>query len=131
MEEFISSVTGKLGIDSSTATNATSALLGLIKKEGDGSAVSDLFAKLPGASALADTGPASGGGGMMGKLGGMLGGMTGGAGGGIAALASSGLSPDKIPDFVKTFIEWAKAKVGPDTVNKVVSSVPALKSILG
>lgn len=137
MEEFINSITGKLGIDSATATSAVGSLLGIIKKEGDPGTVNELLAKIPGASALASNPPAAGGGGgggIVGKLGGMLGGLTGGGGGGLgdlAGLASSGLSPDKIPDFVKNFIDWVKQKVGPDLVNKVVGSVPALKSILG
>lgn len=132
MEEFISSVTQKLGIDSATAGNAVSSLLGLIKKEGEPSAVKELLDKIPGASAMADEGGASGaGGGILGKVGGMLGGVLGGGAGALGDLAKSGLSPDKIPDFVKTFIDWVKQKVGPDIVNKIVASIPALKSIVG
>lgn len=130
MEEFIKSVTGKLGIDAATAQGAVSSLLGLIKKQGDPAAVNDLFAKLPGASALAKGG-GGGGGGILGKVGGMLGGALGGGAGALGDLAKSGLSPDKIPTFVKTFIDWVKQKVGPDIVNKVVASIPALKSIVG
>lgn len=129
MDEFINSVTGKLGIDSSTAKSATSSLLGLIKKEGDSSAVGELFAKLPGASAMADAGGSAGG--LLGKVSGMLGGTLGSGGAALGGLAKSGLSADKIPDFVQTFIDWAKEKAGPDIVNKVVAAVPALKSIVG
>lgn len=132
MEEFIQSVTGKLAIDSATATNAAGSLLGFIKKEGDPSAVGELLSKIPGASALADQGGGgSESGGILGKVGGMLGGVLGGGAGALGDLAKSGLGPDKIPDFVKTFIDWVKQKVGPDIVNKVVSSIPALKSIVG
>ncbi|MCW5697103.1 MAG: DUF2780 domain-containing protein [Bauldia sp.] len=131
MDEFIKLATDKLGIDSSTATGAVGALLGLIKKEGDPGAVGDLFSKLPGASALAGAPAEGGGGGLVGKIGGMLGGLVGGGGGeGIAGLAASGLSPDKVPGFVSTFIDWIKQKVGPDIVDRIVSSIPALKAIV-
>jgi len=131
MEEFIKSVTGKFGIDPSTATRAVGSLLGMIKREGDPEAVSQMFAKLPGAEKMADTTDAGSEGIVLGKIGGMLGGVLGGKGETLGGLAASGLTPDKIPDFVKTFIDWVKEKVGPGLVNKVVSSVPALKSILG
>jgi len=134
LEEFIKLASGKLGIDASTATSAVGSLLGTIKQQGDPAAVGQLFSKLPGASKLAaSANDGSGGGseGVLGKIGGMLGGVLGGKGEALGGLATSGLSPEKIPAFVSEFIDWIKQKVGPDVVNKVVSSIPALKSIVG
>jgi hypothetical protein len=132
MQDFINSVTDRLGIDQDQAKSAVGSVLSMLRKEGgaDGGALLD---KLPGASALADetesSGSGGGGGGLLGKVTGMLGGLGGGAGG-LAGLASSGLSGDKLKDFAKMFVDWAKEKAGDDLVNKVVSKVPGLSSIL-
>lgn len=133
MDEFIKSVTGRLGMDEGTAKTAIGSILGLLKKEGDNEAVGTLIAKLPGAEALMRSASApaeTGKGGLLGKIGGMVGGLGGGASG-LAALASSGLSGDKIKSFVTMFVDWAKGKVGADVVNKAIGSVPALKSLVG
>lgn len=129
MQDFINSVTERLGIDQDQAKGAVGSLLAMIRKEDDSGDANELVDKLPGANALADEAEGDGGGGLLGKVGGMLGGLGGGAAGGLAGLASN-LPTDKIGDFVKMFVDWAKEKVGPDLVNKVIDKVPALKSIL-
>lgn len=135
MQEFINSVASRLGVPASTASGAVGALLNLVQKQGDKGAVAELFKKLPGARTLADdseheAGEASGGGG----LGGMLGGLAkkvgiGGDAGAIAGLAKSGLGTGQIGTMVKMFIDWAKTKVSPDIVDKVLNSIPALKNL--
>jgi hypothetical protein len=132
MQEFINSVTEKLGIDGDTAKTAVGSLLSMIKGEGDGGAVKDLFAKLPGADALASqAGAGNAGGGLLGGIGDAIGKLGGGAASGLAGLASSGLSSDKIKDLVQMFVGWAKKVAGEDAVNKVIGSIPALKSMVG
>jgi hypothetical protein len=135
MQEFVNQVASRLGVPASTASGAVGALLNLIKKAGDKGAVSELFKQLPGANTMADDAehedaeaPAAGG------LGSMLGGLAskvglGGAGGGLASLATSGLGAGQIGSMVKMFIDWAKTKVSPDIVDKVIGSIPALKDI--
>jgi hypothetical protein len=97
MQDFINSVTERLGIDEDQAKSAVGSVLAMLRKDGDadGGALLD---KLPGANALADEAEGGGGGGgLLGKVTGMLGGLGGGAGG-LAGLASTGLSTDKIKD---------------------------------
>ena len=132
MQDFINSVTEKLGIDGDTAKSAVGSLLSMIKGEGDSGAVKDLFGKLPGANALASQAEAgkAGGGGLLGGIGDAIGKLGGGAASGLAGLASSGLSSDKIKDLVQMFVGWAKKVAGEDAVNRVIGSIPALKSVV-
>jgi hypothetical protein len=135
MQEFINQVASRLGVPASTASGAVGALMGLIKKAGDKGAVAELFNKLPGANTMADDAEhegakAAGGGG----LGSMLGGLAskvglGGEAGGLASLATSGLGAGQIGSMVKMFIDWAKTKVSPEIVDKVIGSIPALKDL--
>lgn len=130
MQDFINSVTERLGIDEDQAKSAVGSVLAMLRKDGDadGGALLD---KLPGANALADEaeGGGGGGGGLLGKVSGMLGGLGGGAGG-LAGLASTGLSTDKLKDLGGMLVEYAKKIAGDDLVNKVVSKVPGLSAIL-
>ena len=82
MDELIARVTTAAGLDTDTAQQGDRAILGFLRKEGPAAEVDQLFAAMPGASAVADA-PAAGGGGLMGMLGGM------GGGGGLMALARS------------------------------------------
>ena len=128
MQDFINSVTERLGIDQDQAKSAVGSVLGMLRKDGgaDGAALLD---KLPGANALADEAQSSGGGGgLLGKVGGMLGGLGGGAGG-LAGLASTGLSGDKLKDLAGMMVEYARKVAGDDLVNKVASKVPGLSAI--
>ncbi|MGV8839647.1 MAG: DUF2780 domain-containing protein [Bauldia sp.] len=135
MQEFVNQVASRLGVPASTASGAVGALLNLIKTSGDKGAVSELFAKLPGAKTMADdaaheAAEAPSGGGLGGLLGGLAGKVgLGGAAGGLAGLAGSGLGTGQIGTMAKMFVEWAKTKVSPAIVDKVVGSIPALKDI--
>jgi len=129
MQDFISSVTERLGIDQDQAKSAVGSVLAMLRKDGDadGGALLD---KLPGANSLADEAESGGGGGgLLGKVSGMLGGL-GGRASGLAGLASSGLSGDKLKEFAGMFVDYAKKVAGDDLVNKVVSKVPGLSTIL-
>lgn len=132
MQDFIQSAVGQLGIDEGTAQSATSSLLGLLKDQGDDAAAGQLMSALPGADGLArQAGGAVGGlGGAMGGLGAMLGGSAGSAMGAVSALQSSGLSGDQLGPFVSMFVGYAREKAGPDVVERLLSSVPALKQLI-
>jgi len=104
-------------------------MLSMIKKEGDSGPVGELFDKLPGADDMAED-SSGGGGGLLGGLTGALGNLGGGAASGLAGLASSGLGADKLKDIAHMLVDYAKKIAGEDLVDKVVGSVPALKSIL-
>ena len=134
MQEFIDLASSKLGIGGDVAKSATGGLLGLIKDNADGADFSALTAKLPGAADLASTpAPASGGGGLGGMLGSVTGALGGGGGalGALSSLAGSGLSLDKIGDFAKLFMNFAKPKLGADLLGRIASKVPGLGSLLG
>lgn len=136
MQEFVNQVAARLGVPASTASGAVGALLNLIRKSGDKGAVSEMFGSLPGAKTMADDSeheageaPSAGG------IGGLLGGLAGKAGiggdaGGLASLASSGLGAGQIGTMVTMFVTWAKTKVSPAIVDKVIGSIPALKGLV-
>ena len=69
-----------------------------------------------------------------GGLGGALGGLAekvGGAAGIMGLVEKSGLSMDQAGGFVSSLVAWLKEKAGGGIIEKIVSQVPALKSILG
>ena len=53
MEQLIANLAQQFGIDEALAQKAVGLVLSLLQNQGDGSAVSELFDKLPGASDLA------------------------------------------------------------------------------
>ena len=126
MQDLINTITSKFGIDADAAKSGVGTLLSVIKKEGDSGPVSDLFDKMPGANEMAKEGDGDGGG-ILGGIKGALG--MGGGAAGLAGLAAK-LGPDKLKGLASTFVDYAKKVAGEDTVNKVIGSVPGLKSIL-
>lgn len=131
MQEFIQSAVSQLGITEDQAKSATGGLLNFVKEQADGNAAQELIAKLPGAEGLMATSSSSGesGGGMLGGLAAGLGSKLGGVGGAMAALKASGLDAGKISPFVTMLVNYAKQKAGPELVEKVLSQLPALKSL--
>src|SRR5688572_735399 len=131
MEDFIQSVTSKLGINEDQAKSATGGVLNFLKEQGGGAETDTLISKIPGAqdvmqSSGSGASAQSGGGGMLGGLGGMM----GGAGGALAALQGSGLGGDKAKQFVVMLVDYAKQKAGPEQVERVINKVPALQNFL-
>lgn len=133
MDEFISMVTQKLGVGESESRSATAGILGMLKDHLDESTFESVLGKLPGAETLLSENSSTqqGGGGLLGSLASMAGGLLGGGKssgmtGMAAALASSGLSLDKIGDFVSMLMGFLKEKLGNDTFQSVVSAIPGL-----
>ena len=136
MDEFIQMVTKQLGVSNETGKSATGGILKMIQDQIGG----DLFAKvqeqLPGVQGLigaaeksgaAETG---GGGGLMGSLTSMAGSLLGGKAKGLAditaALSKSGLSLDKIPQFLSLLVGFLKDKLGSDLFASVAAKLPEL-----
>ena len=136
MDEFIQMVTKQLGVSNETGKSATGGILKMIQDQIGG----DLFAKvqeqLPGVQGLigaaeksgaAETG---GGGGLMGSLTSMAGSLLGGKAKGLAditaALSKSGLSLDKIPQFLSLLVGFLKDKLGSDLFAAVAAKLPEL-----
>lgn len=157
MQQFIQLVTSTLGTSEQTARSATGGLLNLLKTQGPAGDVTALLSKLPGASdllssfqpAAAAPAPPAAGAGALGSLTGAASSLLGmgasvmgagsktlgSAGGGLGALTGalgqSGLDISKAPQFVALFGQWASQQAGPDVVQRVLGSVPALGSMLG
>jgi hypothetical protein len=136
MDEFIQMVTRQLGVSDETGRSATGGILKMIQDQ----IGRDLFAKvqeqLPGVQGLigaaeksnaAETG---GGGGLMGSLTSIAGSLLGGKAKGyadiISALTKSGLSPEKIPQYLSLLVGFLKEKLGSDLFAKVVAKLPEL-----
>ena len=137
MDEFIQMVTRQLGVSNETGKSATGGILKMIQDQIGG----DLFAKvqeqIPGVQGLIGAAEKSqaasgdaGGGGLMGSLTSMAGSMLGGKAKGyadiISALTKSGLSADKIPQYLSLLVDFLKEKLGSDLFAKVVAKLPEL-----
>lgn len=134
MDEFIQLVTKQLGVSDATGKSATGGILKMIQDQIGG----DLFAKvqeqLPGVQGLIGeaekSGAAESGGGLMGSLTSMAGSLLGGKAKGyadiISALTKSGLSADKIPQYLSLLVGFLKEKLGSDLFAKVVAKLPEL-----
>ena len=92
-----------------------------------------MIAKIPGAEdVMQSAGASSESSGNLGG-GGMLGGLTsamGQSGGALAALQGSGLSASQAGPFVKMLVDYARQKAGPETVDRVLDKVPAIKAMM-
>ena len=116
MEQLIARVADAVGIDANTADQAIKLILGFLQKEGDASAVSSMFAQLPGAADAAAEGASQLGGGFM--------------GGGVMGLGQKlmglGLGMGEITGVAKETIAFAKENGDSAIVDQVVGSIPGL-----
>lgn len=120
LNDLIAHISKTVGIDAGVAQQAVGLMLGFLKKEGDDSAVSNMFAQVAGADALADE--------HIGELGG------GFMGGGVMGLGQKlmglGLGMGEISGVAKETIAYAKEKSDPATVDAVVASIPGLSQFV-
>ena len=137
MDELIQQLTSKLGIDASVAKGATEKAMAMVKEHVGDDIFSKISSAIPGASDAASQGaaPASGGGGMLGKLAGMASSALGGsAGGGLelaSSLTSAGVGTDKLGGFVSMLVEFIKEKAGKEVMDQVLAKFPMLKTLIG
>jgi hypothetical protein len=137
--DVITMVASKTGLDAAATENAVGTIFSIISHEAEGTTVSQLFAKIPGASDLATrydvmAAPAAGGGasggGIMGMVTGLFGGLLGARAqaviNGIAHLESSGLTMAQIEAVGATLLAEIKGAGGHDLVKQIMASVPAL-----
>jgi predicted lipid-binding transport protein (Tim44 family) len=125
MEELVTLITQKTGLDKARAEKALGIMLTLVKNQGDKQKVEELFAKLPGAAELAAKhgGDGAAKGGLLGMLGG---GLMGGPLAAIGKLQAAGLNMDQIKVLGTTTLDYAKQKAGADLVRQVAGSIPGL-----
>ncbi|MGA7125372.1 MAG: DUF2780 domain-containing protein [Chthoniobacterales bacterium] len=134
MDQIVTAIAQKLGIPEAVVRSGLAVLLNYLKQKAGGSEVGTLLNQIPGANELANAPtPDAGGGNLLGNLIGgvssLFGGQTAEVGKVVAGLENAGLQTELIPPFVENFIGEAKKLVGEDTVNNVLSSVPALASL--
>lgn len=126
MNDLVTQVADRVGIDPATAEKAIGMMLAFLQKEGDGDAVSKMIAAIPGASDLVAN--ASGGGG------GLLGGLMSAMGGGVMALGqqlmAQGLGMGEITGLAKETMSVARQYAGAEVVDEVVASVPGLSQFV-
>lgn len=115
MNELIARIVSSIGIDAVTAEKAVGLILRFLLKEGPESDVRKLIDSVPGAQAAIDAAPAGG-----------LGGMMPGVMGLGSQLMGLGLGMGEISGVSKETMAFAREKAGPDTVDKVVGSIPGL-----
>lgn len=141
MQTIVTSLAQQFGLKSEQIQAGAGAVLQLIQEKAGGSEFQALIAKVPGAQAWiqqAKALPAQAqqvGGGLLGQASSLLGAVTGQTQGGLAAvlgkLEQAGFKPDSAIQFVPALLEQIKSVAGPETVQKILESVPALKDSAG
>ena len=134
MDQIVTAIAQKLGIPEAVVRSGLAVLLNFLKQKAGGSEVGALLNQIPGANELANAPtPDAGGGNLLGNLIGsvssMFGGQAADVGKVVAGLENAGVQTELIPPFVESFIGEAKKFVGEDTVNNLLSSVPALANL--
>lgn len=124
MEELVERISQATGLDRARAEKALGITLSLIRAQGNPAKVDELFAKLPGASELAErSGAGASRGGLLGILGG---GMMGAPLAAVAKLTAAGLSMDQVKVLGAEVLGHARKVAGEDLVREVASSIPGL-----
>ena len=141
-QDIVATISTKLGLDQPTTERTVGIIFSVLDHETEGTGAADLFAKIPGAAALAqqydvmaNANAAGSGGGLLGSLESALGCALGEKAGalinGIAQLKSSGLDLDQIRQAGTVLVQQIETAAGPELTNEVLGSVPSLKSHLG
>lgn len=122
MDELITRIAGKVGVDEATARKAVGVILSFLYQQGDRDKVVALVERIPGAEALvdrdADDSSAS--------LGGMGGLMGGGAMAVLGQLQALGLGMGEIQGVTKETVDFARERAGDEIVGDIVASIPGL-----
>lgn len=124
MDELISRITARTGLDADTAYKAVGIILGFLAKEGPPEQVAKLMETMPeAADAITKGEAAAGGGGMMGAMGGMM-------GGGVMALGGKlmgvGVSMGQMQPLGKELFAYGREHAGEDAMGAIVGAVPGL-----
>jgi len=131
MDEFIQLITKQMGISADDSRSATGSILKLIKDQLDDKTFSQLSDKLPGIQALVSSSQeTAGSGGLLGSLTSLAGSMLGDKAKGVAditaALTKSGISLDKIPQYLTMLMDFLKSKLGNELFASVAAKLPEL-----
>ena len=120
MDELITRLVDRCGIDRATAQKAVAIILDFLRKEGPADKVQALLDGMPGAAALADSaGDAQGG---MFGMGGIM--------GAANRLMAAGLSMGQVQSVTREVVAYAREKAGEDTVGEIVGAIPGLSQFV-
>ena len=128
MDELVSLISTKVGIDAALARRAIGVVLAFLQREGPADEVNALIAALPGADqAIVDSQSAPQGG-IIASLGSLMG------GGGIMALGSEltalGLSMGQMQTLGRELFAYGREKAGEDTMGTIMGSIPGLSQFV-
>ncbi|PWE57334.1 hypothetical protein DEM27_06780 [Metarhizobium album] len=130
MNELVTQIADKIGIEPALAEKALGMMLGFLQREADDGAVARMIEAIPGgADLVARFNGESAGGGLLGSVMSALGG-----GGGVMGLGQQlmgeGLGMGEITALARETIAAAKQYAGDEVVDQVVSSVPGLSQFV-
>ena len=114
MDELVAHIASKTGVDPAVARRAVAIILKFLLKEGPSEKVQPLINSLPGAGEAVASAPE----------------VSGGVMGVYNALTSAGLGMGDIQGVTREFVDAAKAKVGGETVDQIVGSIPGLSQFV-
>jgi hypothetical protein len=118
MDELIGRLVSDVGVDKAAAETAVGIILDFLSKEGPADKMQLLLAKLPGAEALMQKAANAGGSGMGGVMGAGM------------SMMSAGLSMGQVQGVTRSFIAFAREKVGEDAVGEIVAAIPGLSQFV-
>jgi hypothetical protein len=114
MDELLDRLVGKVGVDRGVAEKTVGIILAFLIEEGPTDKVQALIKKIPGADATMQAAAGDGGFGMGGIM---------GVG---SKLMAAGLGIGQIQNTTHEFIDFAGEKLGKETVDEIVGSVPGI-----
>ena len=124
MDELVSLISTKVGIDAALARRAIGIVLAFLQREGPADEVNALIAALPGAEQAIIDSQSAPQGGIIASLGSLMG------GGGIMALGSEltalGLSMGQMQTLGRELFAYGREKAGEDVMGPIVGSIPGL-----
>jgi hypothetical protein len=128
MNELVTRVAEKVGIETDVAEKAIGMMLGFLQREADDGAVARMIEAIPGAPELVARFNGEG------KSGGLLSSFMSSIGGGIMGLGqqlmSLGLGMGEITSLARETLAVAREHAGNETVDEVVGSVPGLSQFV-
>jgi hypothetical protein len=124
MDELVSLISTKVGIDAALARRAIGVILAFLQREGPADEVNALINALPGADQAIVDAQSAPQGGIIASLGSLMG------GGGIMALGSEltalGLSMGQMQTLGRELFAYGREKAGEDVMGPIVGSIPGL-----
>jgi hypothetical protein len=127
MQELIARIADVTEVDKAKAETGLAIILSLIRNHGEPEKVAALFAKLPGADALAARQARARAGGLLGKLGG---GLMGAPLVAVSQLQAAGFSMAQIRSLGSEVLRYAREKAGDRLVREAAGSIPGLSGYL-